>query len=47
MYSRNYSVLHNDRHGGCTTVKKLWEDGRQQELKYSPLSDDAERFQIT
>ena len=47
MYSRKYTVLHNDRCGGCTTIKKLWEDGRQEDLKYCPLSGTTEYFQTT
>ena len=42
MYSRKYTVLHNDRCGGCTTITKLWEEGRQQSLTYT--SSDNQDF---
>lgn len=34
MYSRKYVALYEDRCGGCTSITKLWEEGRNQNSTY-------------
>ena len=36
LYDRRYAVLHNDIVAGGTNVKKLWEDGRRDNISYTP-----------
>ena len=45
MYSRRYTVLHNDRCGGCTSITKLWEEGRQHNLTFYTSSNNEDDFQ--